>query len=128
MEEDSFGPIIFVVPEIWPKFEEWTGEIIHASIDWGYANLDHENVLKIPQADLYKLQDVWELINEVNGSMIGPDENGMVYLQENKILILKNLQKLHDDESDWKKKRWKGKIMRLLEISIRTEQVITFHF
>lgn len=114
---------ISVLPE---NFVDSSFEYSNA-IKWTFENLNHINVFEISESEISELEKIWDIINEVNHSMIGLYEDSWVPVQKDRIQILENL-KTNQKLNTIKYPLTVQKIISLFQIAVNTNQNIYFLF
>lgn len=123
MEKDS----IIVVPEI----EKEDHIDLQKVTDWGYNNLDHPNVIRLSMDDIYYIEyntKIFDIINKENDSMIGPYEDSWIWDNSVKEKIKLGLLAQLKSSKKSKELYFLEAILKLIDISIQTNENMYFRF
>ncbi len=100
-------------------------------IAWSYKNLSSQNVLSLNLEEIYYIQEnseIFDIINEENGSMLQVGEDDWIFSNEIKINIQKKLNVYKKKVLSERTQKIIQDLLLLLNISIRTNKNLYFVF
>jgi hypothetical protein len=96
-------------------------------IAWFNNNQTHKHLLFISDDEVYSLSSIWDIINEENNCMLGPDEDEVIFETSIQEIVLRRIIDIKP-QFNIKHHIAIDKIIELLNVAIVMKQPIYFYF